>query len=192
MDWISGWIQGIIIAVIIGTIIEMILPEGNCKKYIKVVIGIYILFSVISPVITKFTGNEFRVSNIYDINTYIETSSNLSEENIEIDQTNQIKKVYELNLKNDIKQKIEKKGYSVKFISLEITNNEQYTLTKINVQINENNEKNNQIKNINEINISIGNENIEENVSISEKEQNDLKQYLSSTYNVEEKNINIY
>ena len=78
MNWISNWIQGIIIAVIIGTIIEMLLPEGNCKKYVKVVIGVYILFSIVSPVITKVTGSEFRVSDIYDINTYIEVSAKSS------------------------------------------------------------------------------------------------------------------
>ena len=44
MEWISDWVQGIIVAVIIVTIIEMILPNGNSKKYIKVVIGIYIIF----------------------------------------------------------------------------------------------------------------------------------------------------
>ena len=61
MEWVSGWIQGIIIAVIISTIIEMILPEGNSKKYIKVVIGVYILFSIVSPVISKVTGNSFNL-----------------------------------------------------------------------------------------------------------------------------------
>lgn len=45
INWISNWAQGIIVAVIIGTIIEMVLPEGNCKKYVKVVIGIYIIFN---------------------------------------------------------------------------------------------------------------------------------------------------
>ena len=54
INWISNWAQGIIVAVIIGTIIEMVLPEGNCKKYVKVVIGIYILFSIISPDINTF------------------------------------------------------------------------------------------------------------------------------------------
>ena len=106
MNWISGWIQGIIIAVIIGTIIEMLLPDGNCKKYVKVVIGVYILFSIVSPVITKVTGNEFRVSDIYDINTYIEVSTKSSQENIENSQQNQIKQVYITNLKNDMKQKM--------------------------------------------------------------------------------------
>ena len=51
ISWISSWAQGIIMAVIIGAIIEMILPEGNSKKYVKIVIGVYILFTIISPVI---------------------------------------------------------------------------------------------------------------------------------------------
>lgn len=193
MNWISNWIQGIIIAVIIGTIIEMILPEGNCKKYVKVVIGVYILFSVVSPVITKITGNEFRVSDIYDINTYIEASTKNNQENIEINQQNQIKQVYITNLKSDMKQKIEEKGYKVKSISLEVENDEQYSLKKIFIQISKNTLENNTNNNINEINITIGNntENKEENISISSKEQNDLKQYLSSIYNLEQKNINI-
>lgn len=195
MNWISGWIQGIIIAVIIGTIIEMLLPDGNCKKYVKVVIGVYILFSIVSPVITKFTGNEFRVSDIYDINTYIEVSAKSSQENIENSQQNQIKQVYITNLKNDMKQKIQEKGYSVKSLTLEISNDEQYTLKKIFAQVSKRkNEENNEVKGANEINITISNttENIEEDISISTKEQNDLKAYLSGIYNLEEKNINIY
>lgn len=195
MNWISGWIQGIIIAVIIGTIIEMLLPDGNCKKYVKVVIGVYILFLIVSPVITKVTGNEFRVSDIYDINTYIEVSTKSSQENIENSQQNQIKQVYITNLKNDMKQKIQEKGYSVKSLTLEISNDEQYTLKKIFAQVSKRkNEENNEVKGVNEINITISNttENIEEDISISTKEQNDLKAYLSGIYNLEEKNINIY
>ena len=194
MNWISGWIQGIIIAVIIGTIIEMLLPDGNCKKYVKVVIGVYILFSIVSPVITKVTGNEFRVSDIYDINPYIEVSAKSSQENIENSQQNQIKQVYITNLKNDMKQKIQEKGYSVKSLTLEISNDEQYTLKKIFAQVSKRkNEENNEVKGVNEINITVGNttESQEEDISISTKEQNDLKAYLSGIYNLEEKNINI-
>ena len=194
MNWVSSWIQGIIIAVIIGTIIEMLLPDGNCKKYAKVVIGIYILFSIVSPVITKVTGNEFRVSDIYDINTYIEVSTKSSQQNIENSQQYQIKQVYITNLKNDMKQKIQERGYSVKSLTLEISNDEQYTLKKIFAQVDKKkNEENNEVKDVNEINITISNttENHEESISVSVKEQNDLKAYLSDIYNLEEKNINI-
>ena len=152
------------------------------------------MFSIVSPVITKVTGNEFRVSDIYDINTYIEVSAKSSQENIENSQQNQIKQVYITNLKNDMKQKIQEKGYSVKSLTLEISNDEQYTLKKIFAQVSKRkNEENNEVKGVNEINITISNttENIEGDISISTKEQNDLKAYLSGIYNLEKKNINI-
>ena len=93
-----------------------------------------------------------------------------------------------------MKQKIQEKGYSVKSLTLEISNDEQYTLKKIFAQVSKRkNEENNEVKGVNEINITISNtENIEEDISISTKEQNDLKAYLSGIYNLEEKNINIY
>ena len=195
MNWISNWIQGIIIAVIIGTIIEMLLPEGNCKKYVKVVIGVYILFSIVSPVITKVTGSEFRVSDIYDINSYIEASTKSTQDYPEINKENQIKQIYETNLKKDMKQKIEEKGYKVKSIFLELANDEQYTLKKINISLSlkEQNTEENDVKIVNEIQISVAdnNENQTDDVKISYKEQENLKTYLSSVYNLDKKDINI-
>lgn len=195
MNWISNWIQGIIIAVIIGTIIEMLLPEGNCKKYVKVVIGVYILFSIVSPVITKVTGSEFRVSDIYDINSYIEASTKSTQDYAEINKENQIKQIYETNLKKDMKQKIEEKGYKVKSIFLELTNDEQYTLKKINISLSlkEQNTEENDVKIVNEIQISVANNNENQtgDVKISYKEQENLKTYLSSVYNLDKKDINI-
>ena len=195
MNWISNWIQGIIIAVIIGTIIEMLLPEGNCKKYVKVVIGVYILFSIVSPVITKVTGSEFRVSDIYDINSYIEASTKSTQDYAEINKENQIKQIYETNLKKDMKQKIEENVYKVKSIFLELANDEQYTLKKINISLSlkEQNTEENDVKIVNEIQISVAdnNENQTDDVKISYKEQENLKTYLSSVYNLDKKDINI-
>lgn len=196
MNWISDWIQGIIIAVVIGTIIEMILPNGNCKKYVKVVIGVYILFSIISPVITKITGNEFRVSDVFDIDTYIETSTHENQTKVETKQQDQIKQIYITNLKEDIKQKLKSKSYEVTSISVEIENNEQYTLKSMNLQVTQKeqtNSENREIQNVNEIKINIGNnsESPTKDVKISSKEQKELKEYLSGIYNLEEKNINI-
>ena len=43
------WTSDIIIAVVISIIIEMIIPDGNNKKYVKVVSGLYILFVILNP-----------------------------------------------------------------------------------------------------------------------------------------------
>lgn len=224
MEWVSSWIQGIIIAVILSTIIEMILPEGNSKKYIKIVIGVYILFSIVSPAITKLTGNSFKVSDIFNIDEYIEASSSNTYDNLEQNQEEQIKEIYISSLKSDMKEKIEGKGYIVVDITLEVADNEEYTLKKItldlkkqeNNSIQEDKENNsisettniqsteantiNSIEAVNEIKITIGNkESVNEAKSqektkseaLSSKEQNELKEYLSGVYEIEEQNINI-
>ncbi len=211
MEWISGWIQGIIIAVIIGTIIEMILPEGNSKKYIKVVIGVYILFSIVSPVITKVTGNDFKIANVFELDEYIEASNSNSYQDLNKGQEEQIRNIYQNSLKNDMKEKIKAKGYDVVEINLDIENNEQYTLKKITLRLKkqiekeETTENNNQnlvssVENVNKIQIQIENTNqknkeLENNQNkeeqLSNKEQKEVKQYLSNTYEIEEKNINI-
>ena len=135
MEWVNSWIQGIIIAVIISTIIEMILPQGNCKKYIKVVIGVYILFTIVSPVITKLSGNNFSLSNIIDLDEYVQASSSNTQEELEANQEEQIKNIYIDSLKNDMTEKIKSKGYEIISIYLEIADDEQYTLKQIDLSL---------------------------------------------------------
>lgn len=211
MEWMSGWIQGIIIAVIISTIIEMILPEGTSKKYIKVVIGVYILFSIVSPVISKVTGNEFRVSDILDLQKYMEKSKESSSIQNQLTNQNQsqIKDIYLSSIKSDIKQKIENKGYQVQSINLEVENDEQYSLKELRLQVSKEavetssrttNKNTNQIvENVQEVSIKIGNNiqssnNLEANKqskknTISSQNRKELKDYLSSVYEISTKDI---
>ena len=174
VSWLSNWAEAIIIAVIIATIIEMILPEGSSKKYIKVVIGVYILFTIVSPVITQFTGKSLAVSDFLDLDSYInevkekETTQNLLQEN----NAASIKDIYVGNLKADIKNKLKGKGYTVTTIFLEIGDDENYTLHKISLSITKDEENDdeeedstentsntivNSIETVNEISISISN-----------------------------------
>lgn len=204
MEWISNWIQGIIIAVIISTIIEMVLPEGNCKKYIKVVIGVYILFSIISPVINKVTGNNFKLANIFDLDEYIEASSSNTYQNVNDAQEKQIKEIYQNSLKNDMKEKIKAKGYKVINIFVDIEDNEQYTINEISLRLEKREEQEevqntqSNIQEVNKVTIQIGDKNqneVSEENNTQEKlssiEKRELKQYLSNIYEIEEKKINI-
>lgn len=197
IDWISTWAQSIIIAVIIATIIEMILPSGSSKKYIKVVTGVYILFTIISPVITKFTGKTLAVSDILELDSYVneikqkEVSQNLLAEN----NSSSIKDIYTANLKSDIKNKLKQKGYSANNIVLTVGDDENYTLNKIEIdieKIKEDKQEVNEIEAVNKINIIISNTVVENNKnksSILDKEKEKIKQYLSSVYEIDEKDI---
>ncbi len=196
ISWISSWAQGIIMAVIIGAIIEMILPEGNSKKYVKIVIGVYVLFTIISPVISKITGKTIQVSDILELNKYIEETENNSKLYVTLDEdnSNNIKDIYESSLRNDIKAKVAAKGYNAKNIKLEIEDDEEYTLKKIDIEIYKNMEKDKKdIETIQNVDINISQKSTENDMQekLSEKDKRKLKDYLSGVYEIDEKNINI-
>lgn len=221
IDWISDWAGSIIVAVIIGTIIEMILPNGNSKKYIKMVIGIYILFTIVSPVITKFTGNKFQISDAFSLDEYIDDAKNSVEiHNTLVEDNNQsIREMYISGIQDDLKAKLYSKGYEVNNIELDVSNDGNYTINNIKVELEkleENNDKDNSDtdENTNDINVNkiekvdkvnINSSNVindtsnNSNKDDKEKKANNLsngeiksiKEYLSGVYEVNENNITI-
>lgn len=52
MDWLSQWLQEIIIIILIATFIELVLPSQSMQRYIKVVVSLFILLTLLSPIIT--------------------------------------------------------------------------------------------------------------------------------------------
>ena len=213
IEWISNWAGGIVVAVIIGTVIEMILPSGNSKKYIKVVIGIYVLFTIVSPVITKFTGETIEVSDILDLDKYVEEAEDVGVQNT-VQSNNQIMEVYSSGIQEDLKAKIEAKGYMVNSIDIGIANDESYSITDITIDVEKEekvdgnemveNEENmgeadstnkvEPIENVSKVEISIAGDSTNSNKdsnedSLSNSEKKELKEYLSSVYEVNENNI---
>lgn len=202
VEWISTWAQGIIVAVIIATIIEMILPNGNCKKYIKVVIGIYILFTIVSPIITKVTGNNFNISEELNLDKFYEEADSKSIYN-ELNENNSdnIKNIYIANLKTDIESKLKNKNYYVVSCEIEIENEETYEISKVNltlekdINVQQNTEENNNVVNtiaeVNEINIQISqnSENKDNKRNLTMYEKNEVKEYLQETYDIKKENI---
>ena len=199
MKFVTSWAQGVIVAVIIATIIEMLLPNNGNSKYIRVVIGIFILFSIISPVIGKVKDNNDYMK--IDTFTNNKTAKNtVSTSTASIDSKATIKKMYEENLKIDIKSKLTQKGYAINDVNLEILDNDEYTLNKIEFKVTEKINANNKsqnvttiVENIENIKVSLGGsskDNKKEQQSvISESEKRKLKEYLSNVYEVNENNI---
>lgn len=211
---ITKWASGIIIAVIIATIIEMILPEGSSKKYIKVVIGVYILFTIISPVVSKFTGKTVAVSDIIDLNQYISDFKEKEKikNSLQEDSSANIRDIYIGNLKSDIQNKLKIKGYNTTKIELDVGYDDNYTLNKISLTVakikekenSENKEENNinstVISSVNDININVSNQNINNNVqdnassnntksNLSSSDKKKIKEYLSEVYEINERSI---
>ena len=119
---VSSWAQGIIIAVIIGTVIQMILPESKNKKYIQTIIGIYILFCIINPVI----GSSINIDK-YNLNQYMNINEIKENNNESYDEN--VKRIFEGKVKTSIKQEINSLGYDSD--SIVIVCDEKYNINSI-------------------------------------------------------------
>lgn len=202
--WLSSWGQGVIVAVVVSVIIEMLLPNGSSKKYVRVVIGIYILFTIISPVISSLPNGKINVNDIFNTSQY-ETEISKSDENIskkiEASNNRTIKDIYISNLEEDIRSKLKEKGYEVSDAYIKVKDDENYTIEKIDLSVykvskNETQTGSSNRITINSIEIEVGKssniiEEQENNNVINDNEKNKIKEYLSKTYDIDSANIEI-
>ena len=191
MQWVSSWTNGIIIAIIIVTLIEMLLPNGNNKKYIKTILGLYVLFAIIGPVIEKIGDGKWSFVDTLkeweskpEYQTFsansIETSSN-----IEI--------IYKQKLEEDIVSKLKAKGYDVTITALSIQSvqAENYgEIQAISIKVNQKMKIKEEINVIEPIEISIGSEEKKQNIELKDKEI--IKKYISEEYGMQEDRINVF
>lgn len=133
IEFMSSWVKGLGLAIVIVSILEMLLPNNKTKKYIRVVMGVYILFTIISP----FVSNQ-EVFNLNDINleeySTAQTSTSLNQTSMD----ERIKELYIEELEKDITKKLTEKGYEVTSckVKAEISDKEEETkINKIKVNV---------------------------------------------------------
>ena len=197
IKFINSWAQGIILAVIIATIIEIILPEGKNKKYVKTVIGVYILFTIIYPLINKFTKTNINTlieNTTKQMSTYQENNS------LKIDTDKYIESTYKKKIEEDIRKRANEKNLNITSLNAYIETEDENRYGMLNslvmkVEKNETSKKNNDVNQIKEINISknVQNNEIIENKdkTVTEKEINEFKEYINATYYLEKEKIHI-
>ena len=197
IKFINSWAQGIILAVIIATIIEIILPEGKNKKYVKTVIGVYILFTIIYPLINKFTKTNINTlieNTTKQMSTYQENNS------LKIDTDKYIESTYKKKIEEDIRKRANEKNLNITLLNVYIETEDENRYGMLNslvmkVEKKETSKKNNDVNQIKEINISknVQNNEIIENKdkTVTEKEINEFKEYINATYYLEKEKIHI-
>lgn len=203
VKFLSSWAQGIILAVIVATIIEIILPKGNNKKYVKTIIGIYILFVIVYPLISKITNNKIDVEAVI-----ASTNSTMNkyqiDNNISLETNEYIEEVYKHTLEEDVTSRLKEKGYKVNSLNLylELADEARYgeiisivmQISKINTS-NKKDNTTNEINTIKEVKISVSNNSslaeTEKTQEIQKEELDSLKEYLNNVYSVEKERIHI-
>lgn len=172
IEIINNWLEGIVIAVVVSVIIEMIIPEGKNKKYIKTIIGVYIMFVIVSPI----------VSNIGNLNAEELLKATSEEYAMEIETINfnkEMQLAYEGKLKENIEAELNNIGYSIEEFSAdyEVTENEFGNINNLNIHVKKVND--NSVKIVKEVKINLNQENTNQKNSITQEEIEKIKTILS-------------
>ena len=206
INFLSSWVKNLALALIIVSILEMILPNNKTKKYVKMIMWLYILFSIISPFIEN--SNKFNFDDLVYEN-YIEKVSSIDTNVNQNSMDNRLSEIYKEQLEKDIIQKIEKKGYEVEKCKViaQINENDseiQNITLKIKAKIatEENNNAENkteledkivtEIQKIQKVEVGISKNNDEkENANVTKTDIKIIKQFLIDEYGVNEECLKI-
>ena len=203
INFMSTWVKNLSLALIIISILEMLLPNNKTKKYVKMIMGLYVLFSIIAP----FINNKDKI-NLSKFDSYIETSEDVVQTDIQVDQSSMDKRlneIYEQELQKDIKRKVENKGYEIEsckidaHLSQEDTGIEKITI-KIAKKIDEENKEQtiedkmvSEIQKIQkvEVKVSESEEDNQEESKITKTDIKIIKDFLKQEYGVSEQCLKI-
>lgn len=195
VNYVSIWAREVTMAVIVSIILEMILPpKSKNTKYIKTVIGIYVMYVMISPGLKLINGGEINFANV-DYESYFKNEEIYSEleSNVQNAEKDNLKETYELSLKQDMEEKLRQKGYIVSNIKMNLNlkeNSEEYgNITKLEIRLSKKNDEGNKNNEIEVNKIKIGN--AKDNNTIKENEQKEIKDFINQEYGVEFEQINI-
>ena len=117
INFLSSWVKNLSLALIVVSILEMLLPNNKTKKYIKMVMGLYILFSIIAPFVNNSNVLNFNIEDVYSNYSKEISSTSTTSTAGEVNQASmddRLNQLYKEQLESDITQKVEEKGYDVR------------------------------------------------------------------------------
>lgn len=213
IEFISSWAKSLGLAIVIVSILEMLLPNNKNKKYIRMVMGIYIIFNIVSP----FINNQdiFNIENI-DMEKYaLNETEEIQVTSEEVDQTSmnkRIKDLYVEELQKDITKKVEEQGYKVNNCEVKVSildeeNETEIKEIKFKVEKSQKIEENKEdaedrlieeIQKIKEVDTTVNiqkkdeeKQEEQENNTISKSDIQNIKKFLIEEYEVNEKCLKI-
>ncbi|MBR5614159.1 MAG: stage III sporulation protein AF [Clostridia bacterium] len=63
MDWLREWIMQIAGVIAVGAVLDIVMIDGEMKKYIKPVLGFVLIISVIGPVV-RFSEKDIAIDSV--------------------------------------------------------------------------------------------------------------------------------
>lgn len=119
ISFISSWIKDIVVLFTLISIAELVMPKGNMKKYIELVIGILIIFTIISP-FARIMKYDFELENSIYNYTKKQEEEIQNEDNFYDSQEDQVKSLVIEKIKGEILNILETQEIKYDVLDIEV------------------------------------------------------------------------
>lgn len=192
VSFINSWLKDLVILFVLISIAELVMPKGSLKRYIRLVIGFLVIFTIINPFV-KLLKLDLNIDKV--VFNYMKPDTfNMEFEDFYTKQEEQIEKIYTEKIMNDIGNLInEETEYELIDSNISIMkNNENYgEVENLVIYIREKSldNKNGKIK-IEKIEPVEINKNLDDKF-IEDNTNENIKELISDKYGIEKEKINI-
>jgi stage III sporulation protein AF len=102
MEFLKSWITNITVVVIFTMLLDILVPNTDMKKFVKVIMGLLIVLVIIKPfLMVKNVGYQFE-SAMTQTTAYIDDPSQNSDSDIGISQNNTALNIYKQKLSDKV------------------------------------------------------------------------------------------
>ncbi|MCR8633954.1 stage III sporulation protein AF [Paenibacillus radicis (ex Xue et al. 2023)] len=78
MDWLGSWLKSIILIILLATFVDILLPNQTMQRYVKTVMSLFILLTLLQPLLSLFQKNASIDSMLADAEAMFKGSNDKS------------------------------------------------------------------------------------------------------------------
>lgn len=146
-----NWIVAMLCLGILIVIVQLVIPKTNLRKYVYSLIGIVTVITIVSPIVDVLkTGNvSSSISSVLDSMSSNEDTITVNSDGLQDKQNELLKVQFIENLKSDVMFKLAHKDVEVNSINISV--DDDYNVTKIEVKIAKINVEKTSLNSVNEV-----------------------------------------
>lgn len=185
MDQVITWVKKLIFIILFTTLMEMFLPDKNMRKYVRIVLGFFIVIIFLSPLTAIFNQDLSTMYRVLPSKMIENNWEDIKRRGDEISDANRtlIKEYYGKRIGERVKEVIDL-DYSDWDKNIVVKVDDNYQLERINITLSN--------KKIYIEPVRIGDQDIDTKYKKEEKAKiNDLKYKLSRIFQIPENKIDI-
>lgn len=135
MSWLTDWLQTIVVFILFATIIELLLPNSNMQRYVKMIVSMLLLMLILQPLMAIFSKDltDF-IPNLASADVvnekHLKNSIEAKKIDIESEQRAYISEQVAVQLKRQVEEEL-RNEFQVEIESLTLTLDEEQIRAQI-------------------------------------------------------------